>query len=54
MIPAEELRRKQARQSLAFFCNPDDDYVIRCVDGSDRYEPISSRDYLNMRFEATY
>jgi len=42
--------RRRDRQSGAFFVLPDDDVVIRCLDNSNKYEPITSLDYLNMRF----
>lgn len=40
------------RQSLAFFVQPDDDAVIRCCDGSDKYPPVSSGLYLQKRLQA--
>lgn len=42
------------RQSLAFFVQPDDDAVICCCDGSDKYPPVSSGLYLKQRFQETY
>ena len=54
LIPEEELKRNKGRQSLAFFVHPDDHVMIECLDKSNKYEPISSIDYLNMRFAATY
>ena len=54
LIPEEELLQKRCRQSVVFFLHPDDDYVVRCLDGSDKYEPISSLDYLKYRFSMTY
>lgn len=50
LIPTEEMKKRVDRQSLAFFVNPDEDATIRCLDNSNKYEPITSRDYLNMRF----
>lgn len=44
----------KGRQSIAFFIHPDDDVIIKCLDGSGKYEEISSIDYLNMRFAVTY
>eukprot|EP00111_Clytia_hemisphaerica_P021990 TCONS_00064666-protein len=41
------------RQCLAFFVSPDNDYLVECVDGSDKYEPINSYDYLDRRFKET-
>ncbi|KAJ8298921.1 hypothetical protein KUTeg_022981 [Tegillarca granosa] len=47
-------QKKQGRQSIAFFINPDDETIVKCLDGSGKYEPISSIDYLNMRLGETY
>ncbi|KAL3881735.1 hypothetical protein ACJMK2_028131 [Sinanodonta woodiana] len=54
LIPEEELKKRQCRQSLAFFVHPDDDCMITCLDGSNKYEPITSKDYLDYRFSLTY
>ncbi|XP_046556650.1 proline hydroxylase buaE-like isoform X2 [Haliotis rubra] len=54
LVPEAELKKRQSRQSLAFFVHPNDEVIIRCLDGSDKYEPISSIDYLNYRFNVTY
>lgn len=42
------------RQSLAFFMHPDDHAVIGCCDGSDKYPPITSEQYLQQRFADSY
>ncbi|OWF52502.1 probable iron/ascorbate oxidoreductase DDB_G0283291 isoform X2 [Mizuhopecten yessoensis] len=54
LIPEEELRRGKSRQSVAFFLQPDDEVMIECLDKSNKYKPISSYDYLQQRFAATY
>ncbi|XP_076842091.1 uncharacterized protein LOC143486125 [Brachyhypopomus gauderio] len=43
-----------ARQSLAFFVQPDDDVIITCCDGSDKYPAVNAGDYLMARFKDTY
>ncbi|KAG7319813.1 hypothetical protein KOW79_016956 [Hemibagrus wyckioides] len=43
-----------ARQSLVFFVQPDDDAIITCCDGSNKYPPVKSLDYLLSRFNETY
>ncbi|TRY95963.1 hypothetical protein DNTS_008817 [Danionella cerebrum] len=43
-----------SRQSLAFFVQPDDEAVISCCDGSDKYPPVRSIDYLLSRFSESY
>jgi len=42
-----------ARQSLAFFHQPDWDAEILPLDGSDRYPPVRSGPYLMAKFRAT-
>ena len=54
LMPPEELKRREVRQSLAFFVHPDDAMVIECIDGSNKYPPITALDYLNQRFAVTY
>ena len=49
-IPSPE-QRKKARQSIVWYLHPDDDFVIKCLDGSNKYEPITSRGYINERIE---
>ncbi|KAM6937558.1 uncharacterized protein FYW49_021303 [Xenentodon cancila] len=43
-----------ARESLVFFMQPDDEAVISCCDGSSKYPPVTSGDYLAERFRASY
>ncbi|XP_061780332.1 uncharacterized protein [Nerophis lumbriciformis] len=42
------------RQSLAFFVQPDDEAVITCIDGSNRYPPVKGGAYLTERFGDSY
>ncbi|XP_029909350.1 UPF0676 protein C1494.01-like [Myripristis murdjan] len=42
------------RQSLAFFVHPDTDVLITCIDGSNKYPPVKSGDYLIERFNDSY
>ena len=51
LIPEEEIRRRKCRQSVAFFTQPDDEFLVQCLDGSDKYEPIKTIDYFNYRFD---
>ena len=48
------MKRRRVRRSLAFFVQPDDNCVIECIDGSGKYPPTTSLDYLNYRFSVTY
>ena len=54
LIPEEERKRKMVRQSIVFFVNPDDEVIVSCLDGSDKYEPIRSVDYIYDRIKSTY
>ncbi|KAA0714876.1 hypothetical protein E1301_Tti010284 [Triplophysa tibetana] len=44
----------RTRQSLAFFVHPDNEAIISCCDGSDKYPPVKSIDYLLSRFKDSY
>ena len=54
LIPETEMVKKTCRQSVAFFIHPDDDVMIESLDGSNKYEPMTSLDYLKYRFSLTY
>lgn len=59
MIPSDD-RVKRSRYSVAFFCHPNNDAKIACIEscqGENRpplYPPISAGDYLLSRLQATY
>ncbi|KAM9351536.1 uncharacterized protein ABDE67_006406 [Symphorus nematophorus] len=42
------------RQSMAFFVQPDEEALITCCDGSDKYPPVTGGAYLIERFNDTY
>ncbi|XP_014881862.1 UPF0676 protein C1494.01 isoform X2 [Poecilia latipinna] len=42
------------RQSLAYFVQPDDEALITCCDGSNKYPPVTGAGYLEQRFSETY
>nr|XP_020492127.1 UPF0676 protein C1494.01-like isoform X2 [Labrus bergylta] len=44
----------RTRQSLAFFVHPDDEALISCCDGSDKYPPVTAGAYLKERFSKSY
>lgn len=50
-IPTDKNRKESARQSIVWFLVPDDECVVTCLDGSNKYEPIRSRSYFNYRAE---
>ncbi|KAK3849611.1 hypothetical protein Pcinc_043641 [Petrolisthes cinctipes] len=54
LIPEEELKRKVVRRSLVFFIHPDDPTVIKPLDGSTTYSPITARQHVNNRFDETF
>ena len=54
MLVPEDERRYKARQALLLFLNADDDYVVKCIDGSDTYEPIKWSDYIDYRLKGLY
>ncbi|XP_064596834.1 uncharacterized protein LOC135463502 [Liolophura sinensis] len=45
VIPPDLESRRTDRQSLTFFLVPADDFEVRCLDGSDRYEPVTVKSY---------
>jgi isopenicillin N synthase-like dioxygenase len=59
MVPSDD-RVKRSRYSVAFFCHPNNDAEIACIEscqGENRpplYPPISAGDYLLSRLQATY
>ncbi|MEH2401610.1 isopenicillin N synthase family dioxygenase [Nostoc sp.] len=58
MIPSDN-RVNQSRYSIAFFCHPNDDIEIACLEScqkeqSPTYPPILAREYLLSRLQATY
>ncbi|KAI3371067.1 hypothetical protein L3Q82_023713, partial [Scortum barcoo] len=42
------------RQSLAFFVHPDDEALITCCDGSNKYPPVTAGAYLIKRLSDTF
>ncbi len=54
--PHRVLPPKRARQSVAFFLDPDPDAMIEALPGTGdpKYPPVTGADYLRSRLEATY
>ncbi|CAH3197153.1 unnamed protein product [Porites evermanni] len=48
LIPEEQIKRRH-RRSLALFFNPDVDAVITCMDGSNKYPPVTSGEWVQMK-----
>jgi len=58
MIPSDN-RVNQSRYSIAFFCHPNDDTKIACLESCQKekspiYPPILAGEYLLSRLQATY
>ncbi|MDZ7955756.1 isopenicillin N synthase family dioxygenase [Nostoc sp. DedQUE09] len=58
MIPSDD-RVNQSRYSMAFFCHPNDDTEITCLESCQKeqlpiYAPILAGEYLLSRLQATY
>ncbi|GAU93748.1 hypothetical protein RvY_05639 [Ramazzottius varieornatus] len=44
----------KVRQSMAFFVHPNSDFLVECLDGTNRYPAITGGDYLREKFKMTY
>ena len=53
-VPEEEIRRRTARQSVAFFVHPDNDVMVSPLDGSGKHPAISALAHLKLRYAQTY
>ncbi|XP_072322174.1 uncharacterized protein [Scyliorhinus torazame] len=54
LLPQSDDKMCQSRQSLAFFVHPDNDVIVTCCDGSEKYPPTNTLQYLMGRINATY
>ena len=60
VVPAEEVLRRQARQSFVFFVHPDDETVAQPIHGQQPKDPvkygskITARQHLINQFAVTY
>ena len=54
LLPDDEVQWRTVRQSLAFFVHPDNEVMVECIDGSNKYPPISAREDTDRRLSATY
>ena len=46
VVPECETQRELPRYCYIYFAIPDTDYVLECIDGSNKYPPITSMDIL--------
>ncbi|XP_078359493.1 uncharacterized protein LOC144643969 [Oculina patagonica] len=54
LIPEAEIKRRVPRRSLVLFYAPDDDTMVTCLDGSNKYPPIRARDWIYQQLHSTY
>ena len=54
LLPEEESEKRSVRQSLAFFCHPDNQVLVECVDNSNKYPPVLAGDDCLNRLNRTY
>ena len=54
LIPEDELKRKAARQCVAFFIHPDNEVLVECVDGSNKYPAITAAEDIRRRLDRIY
>lgn len=54
MIPEVEIKRRVPRRSLVLFYDPDDETIVTCLDGSNKYPPIKAGDWLYQQLHSTY
>ena len=54
LLPDDEVKWRSVRQSMAFFVHPDNEIVVKCIDGSNKYPPITAREDTDRRLKATY
>ncbi|XP_039598532.1 proline hydroxylase buaE [Polypterus senegalus] len=52
-LPTVEMMRG-TRQSIAFFVQPDNDVMVSCLDGTNKYPPVNALQYLEDRFATSY
>ena len=54
LIPEEEIQRRVSRRSLVLFHDPDDDAMVTCLDGSNKYPPIIAKDWVYHKRHLAY
>ena len=48
-MPTDAEAKQRTRQSIAFFAHPDSDLMVSCIDGSNKYPPVSVAEDLARR-----
>ena len=54
LIPEEDTKKQAVRRSIAFFVQPDNNVLVECVDGSNKYPPITAQEDTRRRYNRTY
>ena len=54
LIPEIELKHTVPRRSLVLFVDPDHETLIECVDGSNKYPPVTSGEWKKRRVLEAY
>nr|XP_053657371.1 uncharacterized protein LOC128706505 [Cherax quadricarinatus] len=54
LIPKEEMLKKIPRRSVVFFVHPDNPVLVKPIDGSTSYDPVTVKMHIDKRFEDTY
>ena len=54
LLPSDEEKRRTVCQCVSFFVHPDNDVVMKCIDGSDKYSAITAKEATDRRMNATW
>ena len=54
VIPEEDTKKRAVRRSIAFFVQPDNNVLVECVDGSNKYPPITAQEDTRRRLKISY
>ena len=49
-MPTDAESKQRTRQSIVFFAHPDDDITVTCIDGSNKYPPVSVAEDIAHKF----
>ena len=49
LLPDDEVKQRIVRQCVTFFLHPDNDVLMECIDGSNKYPPITAKEATDQR-----
>ena len=49
-MPTDAEAKQRTRQSIVFFAHPDSDLMVSCIDGSNKYPPVSVAEDIARKF----